>query len=128
MGFKETMIGNPTGKTPEQRPIQNPNEGYGNWKDEMGKPQPISAEAKAKREADSRAYEEKVMLDVQARINKSPSPEAPQDPNAWKKGHVMKMPAVTPELIAQMQAQEAEKKTAAKEEKGVKGFFKRLFS
>ncbi len=128
MENRDTLVGNPTGKSPERR-ISNPNEGFGNWKDEMGKAMPPTAEEKAAQMRQAREYDAAMIQSVQDRLKNEP----PQDPQAlarfqmenFKKGHAVMMPAMSAEQLAQLQKAMAKTEPTPATEKP--GFFKRLF-
>lgn len=118
MQNRETLIGNPTGKSPERR-VSNPNEGFGNWKDEMSRVKPPTAEEKAVQMQQAREYDAAMVQSVRERMQGRP-PEDPEIVKAreqrnLKKGYAGTWKAVD---IDKLQAEQAAKKP---------GFFKRLF-
>lgn len=132
-----TIIGNPMGAASENPPVKKPKSERiggvdvgGSMGEIMSRVKPETPEEKAARFAAAVAEENRIVAEFRAKIGTGQPQESPLDPKHWRKGGVIHMPAMTPEMIAALSAekrQKAMKKAPAGEEGKLKKFFRNLF-
>lgn len=119
MPFEKTMYGNPTGEDP-QKAKKNDRRGeayqrmggidFGGSIGEMMSNIPKETpEEKRARQAETRKNEEALMAEFRNKIQSQPATERPKANPNWRR-EVMIGQAITPEQIAQFQAEQAAKK------------------